>query len=166
MLLVNIILIVSFIIQGAISNFFSINTSVFNLLLPIIALIIVYPFFCKDVSKYLIYAGVYGFLYDLIYTDTLILYAGLFVIIAFIISVLNIVFSNNIINIGFISTIVIIIYRIISYVILVTINYFSFDINLLFHSIYSSLLINVIYAIILYFISDKISQKYHIEKID
>lgn len=166
MLLVYIILIISFIFQGVISNLINIDTSVFNLLLPIIALIIIYPFFCKDLSKYLIYAGVYGFLYDLIYTDTLILYAGLFVIIAFIISLLNIFFSNNIINIGFISTLVIVIYRVISYTILVMINYIPTDINLLFHSIYSSLVINILYAIILYFISDKISTKYHIEKID
>lgn len=166
MLLVYIILLISFILQGMLSNFINIDTSIFNLLLPIIALIITYPFFCKNLSRYLIYAGIYGFLYDLIYTDTLILYAGLFVIIAFIISLLNIIFSNNIINIGFISGLVIIIYRIISYTILVIINYIPFDMNLLFHSIYSSLVINILYAIILYFISDKISYKYHIEKID
>ena len=86
--------------------------------------------------------------------------------IAFIISLLNIIFSNNIINIGFISVLVIAIYRIISYTILVMINYLPFDMNLLFHSIYSSLLVNILYAVILYFICDRISDKYHIEKID
>ena len=166
MVLVYIVLAVSFIFQGVLSNFINIDTSIFNLLLTIIALIIIYPFFCKDLGKYLIYAGIYGLLYDLIYTDTLVLYMGLFIMIAFIISLLNIIFSNNIINIGFISVLVIAIYRIISYTILVMINYLPFDMNLLFHSIYSSLLVNILYAVILYFICDRISDKYHIEKID
>lgn len=166
MWLVNTILIVSFILQGILSNFINIDTNIFNLLLPIVALIIIYPYFRKNNRKYFIYAGIYGFLYDLIYTDTFILYAGLFVIISFIISILNIMFSNNIINIGFITTIVIIIYRVITYSILVIVNYLNFDIGILFKSIYSSLLLNIIYAIIIYFISDKLSYKYRIQKID
>lgn len=166
MWLVNTILIVSFILQGILSNFINIDTNIFNLLLPIVALIIIYPYFRKNNRKYFIYAGIYGFLYDLIYTDTFILYAGLFVIIGFIISLLNVIFSNNIINIGFITTIVIIIYRVITYSILVTVNYLNFDIGILIESIYSSLLLNIIYAIIIYFISDKLSYKYRIQKID
>lgn len=166
MWLVNIILIVSFILQGILSNFINIDTNIFNLLFPIVALIIIYPYFRKNNSKYFICAGIYGFLYDLIYTDTFVLYAGLFIMIGFIISILNIIFSNNIINIGFITTLVIIIYRIITYSILVIVNYLNFDLNILFKSIYSSLLLNIIYAIIIYFISDKISYKYRIEKID
>lgn len=166
MWLVNTILIVSFILQGILSNFINIDTNIFNLLLPIVALIIIYPYFRKNNRKYFIYAGIYGFLYDLIYTDTFILYAGLFIIIGFIISLLNVIFSNNIINIGFITTIVIIIYRVITYSILVTVNYLNFDIGILIESIYSSLLLNIIYAIIIYFISDKLSYKYRIQKID
>lgn len=166
MWLVNTILIVSFILQGILSNFINIDTNIFNLLLPIVALIIIYPYFRKNNRKYFIYAGIYGFLYDLIYTDTFILYAGLFVVIGFIISLLNVIFSNNIINIGFITTIVIIIYRVITYSILVTVNYLNFDMGILFESIYSSSLLNIIYAIIIYFISDKLSYKYRIQKID
>lgn len=166
MWLVNTVLVISFILQGILSNFISIDTNIFNLLFPIVALIIIYPYFRKNNSKYFIYAGVYGLLYDLIYTDTFILYVGLFIIIAFIISKLNIIFSNNIINIGFITTIVIAIYRTITYFVLVVVNYLEFDMNILFKSIYSSLLLNVIYAIIIYFISDRLSYKYRIEKID
>lgn len=166
MWLVNTVLVISFILQGILSNFISIDTNIFNLLFPIVALIIIYPYFRKNNSKYFIYAGVYGLLYDLIYTDTFILYAGLFIIIAFIISKLNIIFSNNIINIGFITTIVIATYRTITYFVLVVVNYLEFDMNILFKSIYSSLLLNVIYAIIIYFISDRLSYKYRIEKID
>lgn len=166
MWLVHTILIVSFVLEGTLSKFININTNVFNILFPVVALIIVYPFFRKNNKKYLIYAGIYGLLYDLIYTDTLVLYMGLFIIIAFLISVLNIIFSNNIVNIGFITALVITIYRIITYSILVMVNYLNFNINLLFKSIYSSLLLNIIYAFIIYFISDKISYKYHIEKID
>lgn len=166
MWLVNTVLVISFILQGILSNFISIDTNIFNLLFPIVALIIIYPYFRKNNSKYFIYAGVYGLLYDLIYTDTFILYAGLFIIIAFVISKLNIIFSNNIINIGFITTIVIAIYRTITYFVLVVVNYLEFDMNILFKSIYSSLLLNVIYAIIIYFISDRLSYKYRIEKID
>ena len=166
MWLVNTILIISFILQGVLSNFINIDTNVLNLLLPIVALIIIYPYFRKNNSKYYIYAGIYGLLYDLIYTDTFILYAGLFLILAFIISMLNVIFSNNIFNIGFITTIIIVIYRSITYFVLVIINYLNFDSKILFRSIYSSLLVNIVYATVIYFISDKISYKYRIEKID
>ena len=166
MWLVNTILVISFILQGILSNYISVDTNIFNLLFPIVALIIIYPYFRKNNSKYFIYAGIYGLLYDLIYTDTFILYAGLFIMIAFVISKLNIIFSNNIINIGFITTIVIIIYRAITYLVLIAVNYFEFDMNILFKSIYSSLLLNIIYAIIIYFITDRLSYKYRIEKID
>lgn len=166
MWLVNTILVISFILQGILSNYISVDTNIFNLLFPIVALIIIYPYFRKNNSKYFIYAGIYGLLYDLIYTDTFILYVGLFIMIAFVISKLNIIFSNNIINIGFITTIVIAIYRTITYFVLVVVNYLEFDMNILFKSIYSSLLLNVIYAIIIYFISNRLSYKYRIEKID
>ena len=166
MWLVNTILVISFILQGILSNYISVDTNIFNLLFPIVALIIIYPYFRKNNSKYFIYAGIYGLLYDLIYTDTFILYVGLFIMIAFVISKLNIIFSNNIINIGFITTIVIIIYRAITYLVLIAVNYFEFDMNILFKSIYSSLLLNIIYAIIIYFITDRLSYKYRIEKID
>lgn len=145
-----IILIVSFLLQSLLSNFIGINTNLFNPTFPIIALLIIYPYFKKENKKYLIYSVVYGLLYDLFYTETFILYAFIFFLIALLIIKLNKYFSKNIINIIIMTILIVISYRVIVYTLLVLINYLSFNIFVLFKSIYSSLILNILYAVVLY----------------
>lgn len=145
-----IILIISLLLQSLFSNFIAINTNLFNPIFPLIAILIIYPYFKKNNKKYLIYSVVYGFLYDLFYTETFILYAFLFFLIALLIIKLNKYFSKNIINIIIMTILIVISYRVIVYTLLVLINYLSFNIFVLFKSIYSSLILNILYAVILY----------------
>lgn len=154
-----VILIISLFFQSLFSNFISINTNLFNPILPLIALLIIYPYFKKNNKKYLIYSTIYGFIYDLFYTETFILYAFLFFVISILIIKLDKYFSRNIINIVFMTLLIVISYRIIAYIILVLINYLSFNILLLFKSIYSSLILNILYALILYILYNRKQKK-------
>lgn len=160
------IIFISFYLDGIVSNFISINTDLLNPLLTLVTLIIIYPYFYNNEKKYYLICFLVGILYDIIYTNTLGLNAIIFLIIGFFVKKINIFISNNFINVSFISLIIIILYRVISFFILILIGYINLDFNKLLHSITSSLLLNIIYTIILYLITDNISRKKHITKID
>lgn len=141
-----IVLLVSFLLEGIVSNFVSIN-GYFIPLFTLIALICVCPL--VENNKYYKYALVTGFAYDLFYTDTVILNALIFCFMAFIIKRLNLVLSDNLVNHLIIVTLCIILYRVVTYGILVLMGNISFDILALLFSILRSLIINLIYSIIL-----------------
>ena len=158
--------VISFLLDGVFSNVITIHNNMLIPLLSVMSLIIIYPYFKKDDIKYLEYVFIYGLIYDLVYTDTLILNAIIFTFIGLIIIGINIIISNNYLNIVLISFLVIISYRIMTYFILVFTRYLEFNINDLLRSITSSLLLNIIYVILMFLITDYISNKYDIKKID
>ena len=166
MIIVFTTLIISFLLDGILSNIISMHNNLLIPLLSIMSLIIIYPYFKKDDIKYLEYVFIYGLIYDLIYTDTLILNAVIFTFIGFIIIGINVIISNNYLNIFLISFLVIISYRIITYFILVFTRYLEFNINNLVKSITSSLLLNIIYVVFVFLLTDVISNKFNIKKID
>lgn len=166
MTIVIITLIVSFLLDSVLSNIITMHNNLLAPLLSIIALVIIYPYFKKDDIKYLEYTFIYGIIYDLVYTDTLILNAIVFTFLGLIIIGINKIISNNYLNISLIAFLVIISYRIITYFILVFTKYLEFDFAVLLKGITSSLLLNIIYAILLYLFTDIISNRFDIKKYD
>ena len=158
-----IITILSFFLESIVSNFVSINSQLFLPLFSIVALVIIYPYLKKERSSYFKIAAVLGFFYDVVYTDTLIVNLILFVFTAYFIEKINYALSNNYFNVAIITGLAI---RVITFLVLVIIGYLPFSWYALFLGITSSLLLNMIYAIILYTITDFLSRKYHITKID
>ena len=158
--------VISFLLDGVFSNVITIHNNMLIPLLSVMSLIIIYPYFKKDDIKYLEYIFIYGLIYDLVYTDTLILNAIVFTFIGLIIIGINIIISNNYLNISLIAFLVIISYRIITYFILVFTKYLEFDFAVLLKGITSSLLLNIIYAILLYLFTDIISNRFYIKKYD
>src|SRR5574344_1473663 len=132
-----VIMIISFLLDGIISNIVGMN----SILLPLTLLtsfIIIYPYFCKDNKKYLIYLIIAGVFYDLAYGDIYLLNVIIFPIMGLFISFL---YDN-------LST-----------------NTFTFILKLLLVvSIYRSLLLNIIYGLILYLITNIISNKFKISR--
>ncbi len=141
-----IIVILSFILEGNLSNYFSINTNFFNTCLVFSSLIIISNIIEKKEAFYL-FAFFTGLFYDLFFIDRI----G-YSILTFLLGSIIIKNINKITKIKFdiIKDIIIIIsYRVISYIVLVLIGYLSFDTFKLLHSIYSSIILNIIYIIIL-----------------
>lgn len=157
------IVIISFILDSIVSNLVSIN-GIMMPLFTIMSLIIIYPYFNNNKNKFYPTCFFLGMAYDLIYTNTIIFHACLFLLLGFIVSKLNLVLSNNYINVAIMGIIIIIIYRLITYFLLLITAAVSFNIWNLFESIYSSLIINVIFVILAYIITDKISYKLKIHK--
>ena len=152
------ILIVSFLLEGVVSNFVPIN-GYFAPLFTLVALIIIYPLFDENVDYYK-YAFITGLAYDLFYTDTIVFHAIIFCFMAFIITRLNLVLSDNYINILIIIALCILIYRIITYILLVLVSSMSFNFIALIFSVLKSLIINLIYSIIVFFVVKTFQQKY------
>lgn len=157
-------LIVSFLLDGIVSNFVSLNTNFFNPLFSLVAIILVYPFFNKNDNNYLKIVSIMGLFYDFVYTDMMVLNLALFFVLGLLIKYFYSVFTENIINNVIWLVIIIVFYRLIAYLILVLAGYLPFDIDILFKSIYSSLILNIIYCLFVYYFLDYLSYKFKIRK--
>ena len=153
-----IIIVISFLLEGIVSNFVPIN-GFLTPLFTLVALIIIYPLF-DEVSEYYKYAFVTGLAYDLFYTDTILFHAIIFCFMAFIITRLNLVLSDNYLNILVIMGICILIYRVVTYSLLVLVSTMAFDFMALIISALKSLIINLIYSALLFFVVKKCQRKY------
>ena len=152
-----IIIIVSFLLEGVISNFVPINGYLAPLF-TLVSLIMICPL-CEGSTSYYKYAFFAGLMYDLFYTDTIIFHAIIFCFMAFIIQRLNLVLSDNFINVLITVGLCILVYRVFTYGLLVFINSVSFDIMALGFSILKSLILNLIYIMILFFVIKKFRNK-------
>ncbi|CCY46798.1 rod shape-determining protein MreD [Firmicutes bacterium CAG:822] len=153
-----IIIIISFLLEGIVSNFVPINGFLAPLF-TLVALIIIYPLF-DETAEYYKYAFVTGLVYDLFYTDTILFHAIILCFMAFIITRLNLVLSDNYLNILVIMGICILIYRVVTYSLLVLVSTMAFDFMALIISVLKSLIINLIYSALLFFVVKKCQRKY------
>lgn len=154
----NYIVFISFLLDGIITNFIRISSNVFIPLFTLTSLVIIFPYYHKE-KEYFKMCILFGFLYDIVFCNTLFINIGLFIMVGFVTKTLNYYLSNNILNNTIMLIINIILYRISFYFILFLANIFKFDFMLLFKSIYSSFFINILYSFILYFILEKVMLK-------
>lgn len=157
------ILTLSFLLEGVFSAFLPAN-SIFYALLSLVALIIVYPYYNGKVNNYYITAFIYGFMYDLIYTNTIVFNAFLFLLISNIIVRLDRVLSFNYVNLCLTIIICIVIFRSLSYGALLMTGNLNFNFDEYLNSILNSLLITIIYGILLRVVTNLISKKFKIKK--
>ena len=147
------ILIISFLLDGIVSNYVSLN-GIFIPLFSLIGLIVSYEFFTFEKELFYKYAFVLGLCYDLIYTDTFVFYAFLFTFMAFIIMHVSKILTSNYFGLLLVSFICIVLFRCITYFFLVITGNVIFNIDNLYKGIYSSFLINFIYGFIVKLICD------------
>ena len=166
MMMVGIVTVLSFLLEGIVSNIVGITSTWLVPLFSIVSLIIIYPYFNHEEENFLKVCFAVGLFYDLVYTDTLVINACIFTLIGFFIRWLNSWMSNHAISVLFITFLTIFVYRILMYLILIVVGFLPFDLNTLVTSITSSLLLNLIYSEVLYLITDFMSKKYRIRKID
>ncbi len=154
MLLLFIYVLFSFFIEGFMSNIFAstlTDISYFTTIYTIISIAVVYSYFYNK-KKYFILVFIFGFLFDVLYTSTFLVNICIFLVIGFVIYVLNNILSDNVFIINIISMISIILYHILSFVILSITNYANYSFLLLFNIIIHSIVMTIIYTSISYFI--------------
>lgn len=158
-----IILIVSFLLDGILTNFlpYLVNDlSYFTPMFTITSIFLIYPFYRKKERNYYIILFVLGLLYDLFYTNLLFFHGSLFVILGFI----SYLFQKNF-GLGYLKNILFVLLIISSYEVLTVLflmlyNMVPITIYKLIYKISHSLLLNIIYADLIYFIVKMIPKKF------
>ena len=167
MIIIIIYTILSFLLDGLISNFTNINIidpSYFRTIYSVVSLVIIYNFFDND-NKYLKILIIIGILFDIVYTNTFLLNIFLFLIIYFVIKELNYFIPNNILTINLKSLLSITIYHTLSYLILLFAGYNNYTFNLLPLILSRSIIMTIIYTTISYFLIKKIYYQKYFKKI-
>lgn len=159
-----IIIILSFILEGIVTNLVSKN----SLLLPlftITSLVITYSYFSKE-KKYIfiLTSTIIGIMYDIAFTNSLFINTFTFTLCSLLIILIDNYIPDSFINKIGVNCIMILSFKIISYFLLFIFGYIKFNYNILIHGLYSSLILNIIYGLILYFICDSLSRKLNIRK--
>lgn len=129
------ILFLSLLLEGVISNVVGIN-SIFIPLFLLVSLVLIYP-----KKNYLIICFICGLIYDVCFYNSLFINTISFIFIGLLLDKLTKY------NIYIRCIIVIMFYRFITYFMLVLIGYSKLNILLLFKSIYSSIILNIIFII-------------------
>lgn len=158
-MLVSIIyVIISFLLDGIISNIIPFNLvdpSYFKTIYSVISLVIIYNYFDNH-QKYLTILIILGIFFDIIYTNTFILNIIVFLIIYIVLSNLDYIITTNIFTINLKSIVCISTYHITTYIILLLANYNNYSIKLLGLILIRSIIMTIIYTTISYLIMNKI----------
>lgn len=155
------ILLISFALEGIFSNLISL-TSLFIPLFSLVSLVVTYPLFDDDKNKFLIYSGIFGFFYDIVYTNTPFVNTFTFVLTALIIILIYNYITVNKINFSLINVLVILFYQIVSYLLLCLVNYTNFNENTFFKGLYSCLILNILYGIIVCLLTSFLAKKFKV----
>lgn len=159
-----VILTFSFLLQGILSLYLPFSTNPFSLLhsdLCILALIFIYPIFYKKrkIKKYYVICVLYGLLFDLLYTNTLVIDSLLFLMVGLLTRFLYLKLSDNFINSFLIVFLTTSMYNLFFYFLLLLFKNIHFYFFVFVYKCIGSILLNFIYSFILYIIVSKYKEK-------
>lgn len=157
------IIIISFLLDGILTNFLPYLTndlSVFTPLLTLVSIFIIYPFYKKQEKKYFILIIIVGILYDLFYTNLLFFNAILFSIIAVITKYIYKNFEISYLKLIIYIVLIITLYETLTALIILTYGLVPITLNKVIYKITHSLLLNIIYIEFIYLIINLIPKKY------
>lgn len=158
-----IIITLSLILDGILSNIFPYtvnNLSLFTPLLTLISIYLIYPFYKKKDKKYLITIFLTGIIYDLLYTNLIFYNAIIFTIIGIISKYIYKHYEINYLNIIIQIVLIVTIYELLNALIIILFNLVPMSITRLFYKITHSLLLNIIYSELLLIIINILPNKY------
>ena len=149
------IVLISFLLDGVLSNYLPYMLGDLSLFTPYFTLVIIiaiYPFFIKKTKDYYIIVGITGFLYDLFYTNLLFANTIFFLLVAYIISFLYKKMALNLVTNIFLVILSLFIYHAIFVLCLFIFNVVPITYDKFLYLILHSIILNVIYGEILYLI--------------
>lgn len=168
MIISSIYMVLSMLLDSIISNFINYQITSPSLLTPlfiVVAIPIIYPYFCRDNTRYLKFLAIFGLIYDLGFTDTLILNMFIFFCLGWIVILFNNISSNNSLSTLLMIIISLVLYNSLNYGILYLINIHNYGISYLFNIIKSTIIINILYGWLSYYILIFISNRFRIKRI-
>ena len=158
-----IIVIVSLLLDGILSNFLPYlytNLSIFTPLLTLVSIFMIYPFFKKKEKTYFILIFIVGIIYDLFYTNLLFFNGVLFVTIGLLIKYIYKTYEITPLRLILYIIILITSYEFLTSLVLLIYNVVEVNFYKVFYKIINSLLLNIIYGELIYLIIKLIPNKY------
>ena len=152
----SIIIIVSILLDGIFNYLFP--NSIISSLFCIVSLITLYKI--NNKNRFLIISTIYGFIYDLFFTNFYILNAMVFFLVSYFIIIFFKKFKYTFINLILLNVIVIIIYLLIIIIIFNITSYSNYSLSELLFVVPRFLLINTIYEVVIYLIVIKRNNKH------
>ena len=163
MIISTIILLISIVLDGILSNFlpFLVNgLSLFTTMLTVIAIFMIYPFFRKKEKNYFITIFIVGMIYDLLYTNLVFFNGVLFLIIGFISLEIYKNFEISYLKLIIYLILIISAYEILTGIILLVFNMVPVTLYKVLYKITHSLILNIVYGELIYLIINLIPKKY------
>lgn len=167
MIIIIIYTVISFLLDALTSNIMNMsitNPSYFRTIYSVISLVVIYNYFDND-NKYLKILLILGILFDIVYTNTLLLNVFLFLAIYFLNKFINNYIPNNLLTINLRSILAICIYHTLSYLILLLAHYETYTTKLLGLILTRSIIMTIIYTSVSYLIIKKIYYNKYNKKI-
>lgn len=163
MLIPIVILVISFLLDGILSNFLPYmvgDLSLFTPMLTIVSFVVIYPFFTKTIRKYLTICFVTGLVYDFMYTNLLFYNAILFLGLGALVMILYRYIRLNWLSLFLFISLAIIGYEVMNVIVILIFQLVPMTFYRFLYKIGHSLLLNLIYGEILYLIISLIPKKY------
>lgn len=158
-----VIVIFSLLLDGLLTNFLPYmvqNLSFFTPMLTLVSLILIYPFFKKQLRKYFIICFVSGIVYDLLYTNLLFFNGLLFLAIGIFTMLFYRYFEVRYFTLVLAIVVMIFLYECLTVSIIFLFQLVPVSFGRLFYKISHSLLLNIIYGELLYGIIQLLPNKY------
>lgn len=158
-----IIVTISLILDGVLTNFLSYGVDHLTLFTPLttlISIISIYPFFYHNEKKYYIISFIIGMIYDLFYTNLLFVDGLIFLFIAYFFSKMHKLTGLNSLWIAVYSLVIIVVYEVLVCFIILGFNLVPISIERVVYKILHSLILNIIYAELVYIITKFLPKKY------
>lgn len=158
-----IIIIISFILDGILTNFlpYMLNDlSLFTPLLTVTSIFLIYPFYKKNEKKYYLTILILGIIYDLFYTNLLFLNAIIFLLLGIVSSYIHKNFELSYLKLIIYIILIITIYELTTVIVIGIFNLVPLTPSKIIYKITHSLLLNIIYSELIYLVIKLIPIRY------
>ena len=158
-----IIMIISLLLDGLLTNFLPFmpnDLSYFTPLFTVVSIFIIYPYYRKNIKKYLITIFILGMIYDIFYTNLLFFNGVLFCLVGLLVKLLYKNFEVTPIRLLFYLVIIVSFYESLYGIILLVFQMVPVTINKIIYKISHTLLLNIIYGEVVFIIEKIIPRKY------
>lgn len=168
MIIISIILLtISFLLQGIISNIINYIPGSISMLYTIyilITLMLLYPHY-ENKNKFLLLLIIFGLLTDLVYSNTLIFNTCLFFVIYKTNQTFHFFLPYNLLTINISNLLGVYLYHLITFLFLVLLNFDNYNLTLLLNILLNSSIMTIIYTSFTYYIINYFKQKFDLKEV-
>lgn len=163
-----ILLTISFLLQGVLSNFLAYisgGISILSTFYVLITLLILSPYFEGNRKKFIVLLIIFGGLIDLVYCNTFLLNIGIFYVVYKFSAVFHFFLPYNLVTINVSNLLGVFIYHILSFILLSLFRFGNYSIMMLVRMLGCSVIMTIVYTTISYFVVNIVRDKKELKEI-